>query len=64
MRESIMCHADPSLTSFRWLPGNPPHLTAVAVGWHKCVNWESLLEWVRSRRVKIFQPGVVGGDAI
>ena len=59
LREAIMCRADTSLTSFRWMPSDPPHLTAEAVGWHRCVNWESLMVWVRERHVKVFEEGVV-----
>ncbi|KAG8531257.1 uncharacterized protein KY384_004615 [Bacidia gigantensis] len=32
-------------------------LTAVAKGWHTCVNWDSLMGWVRERHVKVFEEG-------
>ena len=59
MRESIMCRGDPSLTTFKWLPGDPPRLTAVARGHHQCVDWDSMMDWVRERAVPIFEPGVL-----
>ena len=61
MREAIMCRGDLALTTFRWLPDDPPHLTAEALGWHTCVEWESLMGWVRQRHVKVFEAGVVQG---
>lgn len=59
MRESIMCRGDTSLTTFKWLAGNPPQLTAVARGHHKCVNWEKLMGWVREQAVPLFEPGTL-----
>ena len=54
-----MCKGDPSLSTFKWVPGNPPSLTAVAEGHHQCVKWDSLLDWVRERAVPIFEPGIL-----
>ncbi|PQE18761.1 tat pathway signal sequence protein [Rutstroemia sp. NJR-2017a WRK4] len=59
MRESIMCRADPSLSTFKWLHGDAQSLTAVAEGHHQCVNWQSLLAWVRSQSVPIFEDGIL-----
>jgi len=61
LRESIICHADPSLSTFKYLPGHPPTLTAIAKGHHQCVQWEPLMEWVRERHVPIFEEGVLMG---
>jgi hypothetical protein len=58
-----MCRGDPSLTTFKWLPVDLPAFTAVAKGHHRCVNWDSLLTWVRERAVPIFEEGIiVSGD--
>lgn len=54
-----MCRGDPSLTTFKWLPRDPPAFTAVAEGHHRCVNWDNLLTWVRERAVPIFEEGVI-----
>ena len=54
-----MCRGDPSLSTFEWLPGNPLAFTAVARGRHQCVNWESLLGWIRERAIPIFDPGIL-----
>ena len=54
-----MCKGDPTLNTFEWLPGSPQRFTAVARGHHQCVNWDSLLGWVRERAVPIFEPGVL-----
>lgn len=59
MRVSIMCKGDPSLSTFRWLPEDPTHVTAVAHGHHQCVDWDTLMAWVRERAVPIFEPGVL-----
>ncbi len=61
MRVSIMCKGSPSLSTFRYISGDPAQLTAVALGHHQCVNWDRLLEWVRERAVPIFEPGVLAG---
>lgn len=54
-----MCRGDPSLSTFKWIQGSLPTLTAVAEGHHRCVNWESLLTWVRARSVQIFHDGAL-----
>ena len=61
LRQAIICKADPSLATFEWLPGNPPHLTGVAKGHHQCVAWDNLQDWVRARAAPIFEPGVLVG---
>ena len=64
LRESLTCHADPSLSTFKYLPGRPgmpPTLTAEAKGHHQCVQWAPLMEWVRERHVPIFEEGVLVG---
>ena len=64
MRVSIMCRGDPSLSTFKWLPGEPLRLTAVAMGHHQCVNWDSLLAWVRQRAIPLFEPGTLAEPEI
>ncbi len=61
---AIMCRGDPSLSTFRYLHGDPPRLTAVALGHHRCVDWDKLMEWVRERAVPIFEPGVLGESEV
>ncbi|KAL9045571.1 MAG: hypothetical protein Q9214_001408, partial [Letrouitia sp. 1 TL-2023] len=60
IRESITCRADPSLSTYEWVDGvNALGFTAVARGYHQCVKWDSLMEWVRKRAVPIYQPGTL-----
>ena len=64
LRQNIICHSDPTLTTFKWLPrhnDDPPHLTAEAKGRHQCVDWRRQLAWVRERAVPVFEDGVVFG---
>ncbi|CRG89183.1 hypothetical protein PISL3812_06219 [Talaromyces islandicus] len=62
LREAIMCHADPTLSGFRWIQTDgTPHLTVEAPGYHECVNWDSLRAWNDDRAVDAFEPGVVAG---
>lgn len=41
--------------------GQKWHLTASMKGTHRCVKWTPLMEWVRERAVKVFEPGVLVG---
>lgn len=59
-----MCRGDTSLFTFKWLPGNPPMITAVAEGNHACVNWESLVDWVHEHQYSIFKPGILAGPEL
>lgn len=62
LREAIICHADPTLSGFRWIQNDGTyHLTVEAPGYHKCVNWERLRVWNDERAVDAFEPGVVAG---
>ena len=54
-----MCRGDPTLSTFEWVSSNPPAFTAVAYGQHRCVDWDSLLGWVRDRAIPIFEPGAL-----
>jgi hypothetical protein len=64
MREGIMCRGDTSLSTFEWIPGNPPRITAVAKGHHTCVNWESLMEWVYANQYPVFDDGVLANSEL
>ena len=60
LREAIICRGDTTLSTFEWIPGtDPPAPTVVARGRHRCVDWESLMAWVRERAVDAFRPGVL-----
>lgn len=45
-----MCHADTTLTTFRWDNKEKPMLNTKLVP-HKCVDWEVLMDSVRGRTV-------------
>ena len=61
MREGIMCRGDLSLSTYEWLSEDPATFTAVAHGHHQCVNWDSLMDWVRKRAVPVYKPGTLAG---
>lgn len=61
LREAIICHADTTLSGFRWIRADDgeAHLTVEAPGYHTCVAWETLRAWNDERAVEAFEPGVV-----
>lgn len=69
MRESIICRADTTLSSFEWIKpeeGNPsddsrPRLTVVAKGLRRCVDWRNLRKWNDERSIDAFKPGILTG---
>lgn len=52
LRQSVLCYADPSLLTVMWensIHGNPGISSAPQ---HKCVNWEKMHEWMKSRAAR------------
>jgi hypothetical protein len=66
-----MCHGDPTVTSFKWLHDAQGHAiepTTKEGALHRCVKWDSIQTWARSRRVDLFNPHLLapehaGGNA-
>jgi hypothetical protein len=58
LRQSVMCRGDTTLITFHWghtvkLP--QPDFTLD----HTCVNWDSLIEWVKPRAIDVFEEGML-----
>jgi hypothetical protein len=52
IRESLMCNFDTGLIPYNWvLNHNNPTPNSNAM--HKCVNWDRLQDWLKSRAVEI-----------
>lgn len=66
-----MCHGDTTVTSFKWLHDAEGHAiepTTKEGALHRCVKWDSIQTWARSRRVDLFDPHLLvpehaGGDS-
>ncbi|KFY44951.1 hypothetical protein V494_01240 [Pseudogymnoascus sp. VKM F-4513 (FW-928)] len=58
LKEAIMCQADPTLVTMKW-----SNSRAVPIGNltspHECVNWDSLMEWVKPNSIDVFENGVL-----
>ncbi|MCJ1439126.1 hypothetical protein MMC27_008517 [Xylographa pallens] len=58
LRQGIMCRGDVSLATYSYIKGTKK-VTARTWGHHQCINYDSLLAWVKERAVDIFQKGVL-----
>ncbi|KAH6854703.1 hypothetical protein B0I37DRAFT_349988 [Chaetomium sp. MPI-CAGE-AT-0009] len=59
LRQASMCHGDVTVTSFKWLHDAQGHAiepTTKEGALHRCVKWDNLQTWARSRRVDLFDP--------
>ncbi|KAI0428525.1 hypothetical protein F5Y09DRAFT_312895 [Xylaria sp. FL1042] len=50
LRSATMCHADTTLTTFRWTDNPKPMLNTRRVD-HKCIDWERLMRSIEHRVV-------------
>ncbi|KAI1283598.1 hypothetical protein F5Y07DRAFT_394502 [Xylaria sp. FL0933] len=50
LRSATMCHADTTLTTFRWVDNPKPMLNTRRVD-HKCIDWEGLMGSIEHRVV-------------
>ncbi|KAB8298645.1 hypothetical protein EYC80_000824 [Monilinia laxa] len=53
IRQALMCHADTSITTFKWQEGIRRPMPDFA-GWHTCNNWQVLDDWATSRAFSMF----------
>ena len=51
LRQSALCHADGSLTTFKWHPEKKRPMFNASESIHRCVNWESFTNSFVSRVV-------------
>lgn len=51
LRQSAVCHADASLTTFKWHPAKTRPMFNASESVHTCVDWEMLMDSVRDRVV-------------
>ncbi|KAH8726596.1 hypothetical protein GQ44DRAFT_705204 [Phaeosphaeriaceae sp. PMI808] len=51
LRQSALCHADGSLTTFKWSPSATKPMLDLTRPAHKCVNWNTLTESLQDRFV-------------
>ena len=51
LRQSAMCHADASLTTFKWHPGKSRPMFNASESVHVCVDWKLLMKSMEERVV-------------
>ncbi|KAL8654752.1 MAG: hypothetical protein Q9226_003316 [Calogaya cf. arnoldii] len=51
LRQSAVCHADASLTTFEWSPERSRPMFNASESLHMCVDWELLMESIENRVV-------------
>ncbi|KAI0465719.1 hypothetical protein F4859DRAFT_500059 [Xylaria cf. heliscus] len=62
IRQSAMCHGDTTVTPFKWLhdaDGKVIEPTTKEGVLHRCVNWDRLSDWAKSRRVDLFDQNLL-----
>lgn len=52
LRQSAVCHADTSLTTFKWHPQKTRPMFNASESIHRCINWEMLMDSAASRMVQ------------
>ncbi|KAF7680202.1 hypothetical protein GT037_001853 [Alternaria burnsii] len=58
LRQGIMCRGDVSLGTYTYLSGGND-VTARSWASHRCVDFDALMEWTRSRAIDIFADGIL-----
>lgn len=58
LREALMCNADTSIMTFRWVEQFPIPVSNL---WskHQCVKWDMVENWADNRRVNLSEPGII-----
>jgi len=51
LRQSAVCHADLSLTTFKWHPEKARPMFNASESVHRCINWSGLMESFADRVV-------------
>ena len=51
LRQSAVCHADASLTTFKWHPAKTRPMFNASESIHTCVAWDRLMESLADRVV-------------
>ncbi|KAF2258866.1 hypothetical protein CC78DRAFT_572229 [Lojkania enalia] len=51
LRASALCHADGSLTTFKWSPSSSKPMLDLTRPGHKCIDWSSLMDSLKDRFV-------------
>ncbi|KXX74311.1 hypothetical protein MMYC01_209346 [Madurella mycetomatis] len=67
LRQAAMCHGDIAVTSFKWLHDAEGHVietTTKEGALHRCVKWDNLRAWARSRRVDLFDPNLLDSEHV
>ncbi|KAF1963442.1 hypothetical protein CC80DRAFT_373892, partial [Byssothecium circinans] len=54
LRQVLMCNADTGLQLHHWVKGNPTPIPNSNT-WHKCKNFESVLEWTKKKQIPEFR---------
>ena len=49
LRQNLMCKADTTLVTFRWVEGVHEPFPNFS-NWHRCRNWDSIVHWATSKR--------------
>ncbi|TGJ78165.1 hypothetical protein E0Z10_g10597 [Xylaria hypoxylon] len=62
IRQSSVCHGDITVAGFKWLhdgAGQVVEPTTKEGALHRCVQWDRLTTWAKSRRVDLFDPDLL-----
>lgn len=52
LRQSAMCHADASITTFKWDPSNVKPMFNISEAIHTCVDWDTLMQSLAGRIIQ------------
>ena len=58
LREAIMCKADVSIMTFRWVDAIDIPVSSLWSS-HECVKWETVEEWANDRRLNLSESGLM-----
>jgi hypothetical protein len=58
LRQGVMCRGDISLVTIRWQASQKLPVADFSAP-HECVNFDSLNEWARERRINAMEPGLL-----
>ncbi|KAI0152985.1 hypothetical protein GGR57DRAFT_503118 [Xylariaceae sp. FL1272] len=66
IRQTAICHGDITVTSFKWLHdanGKVIEPTTKEGAMHRCVQWDKLSSWAKSRSVDLFDSSLLEPEA-
>lgn len=58
LKEAVMCQGDPTIITMKWA-SNSTRPIGNLTSPHECVNWDSLMEWVKPNSIDVFENGVL-----